>query len=283
MIIYKRCSEVTMEDIFEAFSQGFADYIIKMSIPKDFFEKRFFGPEGNSPEYSFIAYDDKRPIGVVLGGIKSYEGLKTIRCGALAVVVEYRGMGVSKKLMELHKNEAAAQGCKQMFLEVIVGNERAISFYNKLGYEKIYDMYFYTLKDAAALVNKYEFNIEIKNIGIEALKVVRERIRDIHINWQNDMDYIEKLEGQVTLGAYINNKLVGAVSANKNTRINFIYVENSFRNRGIGTNLILRAASELELMKITAAIPNNSSITGFLKHLGFEKDKLSQYEMYYTL
>lgn len=283
MIIYKRCSEVNMEDVFEAFNQGFSDYIIKLSMPKDFFASRFFGPEGNSLEHSFIALDDKRPIGVVLGGIKDYEGLKTMRCGALAVISEYRGAGVSKKLMELHRDEAVAMGCRQMFLEVIVGNDRAVSFYKKLGYEKIYDMSFYTLKDAASLVNKHELNIEIKKIGIATLRAVRERAMDIHINWQNDMEYIEKLENQVTLGAYIDNKLVGAVSANKNTRINFIFVENSLRNKGIGTNLILRAAKELELAKITAAIPNNSSIAGFLKRSGFAKDSLAQYEMYYTL
>lgn len=283
MIIYKRCSEVNMEDIFEAFDRGFSDYIIKLSMTKDFFVARFFGPEGNSLEHSFIAFDDKRPIGVVLGGIKDYEGLKTMRCGTLAVVPEYRGAGISKKLMELHRDEAVAMGCRQMFLEVIVGNDRAISFYKKLGYEKIYDMYFYTLKDAVSLVNKHELNIEIKKIGIATLRAVRERAGDIHINWQNDMEYIEKLENQITLGAYIDNRLVGAISANKNSRINFIYVENSQRNKGIGTNLILEAARELELSKITAAIPNNSSMAGFLKHSGFEKDNLAQYEMYYTL
>lgn len=269
-----------MDDVFEAFNQGFADYIIKLNMTKDFFTSRFFGPEGNSLEHSFIALHDKNPIGVVLGGIKDYEGLKTMRCGTLAVVPEYRGTGVSKRLMELHRDEAVAKGCRQMFLEVIVGNNRAISFYKKLGYEKIYDMSFYTLKDAASLVNKYDLNIEIKKIGIATLRSVRERIRDIHINWQNDMEYIEKLEGQVTLGAYIDNKLVGAVSANKNTRINFIYVENSQRNKGIGTNLILEAARELELSKITAGIPNNASLAGFLKHSSFEKDNLAQYEMY---
>lgn len=283
MIIYKRCSEVNIDDIFEAFSLGFADYIIKQNIPKDFFIKRFLGVEGNSLEHSFLAYDDNRPIGVALGGIKNYEGIKTIRCGTLAVIPDYRGTGVSQKLMELHKNEAIDQECRQMFLEVIVGNDRAISFYYKLGYEKIYDLYYYTLKEAAALTNKHKLNIEIKNIGIEELRAVRERIKDIHINWQNVMEYIEMSEGQIILGAFINNKLVGAVSVNKNTRINFIYVENPLRNKGIGTNLIIKAAEELKLSKITAGIPNNASIQGFLRHSGFTKDKLSQYEMYYTL
>jgi predicted N-acetyltransferase YhbS len=116
MIIYKRCSEVNIDDVFEAFSQGFSDYIIKLSMSRELFIKRFFGVEGNSLEYSFIAYDDDKPTGVVLGGIKNYEGIKTIRCGTLAVIPDYRGKGISQRLMELHKEEAVSQDCKQMFL-----------------------------------------------------------------------------------------------------------------------------------------------------------------------
>lgn len=283
MITYKRCSEVNIDDVFEAFSLGFSDYIIKMNIPKDFFIKRFFGVEGNSIEHSFVAFENSRPIGVVLGGIKNYEGIKTIRCGALAVIPDYRGMGVSQKLMELHKNEALGHGCRQMFLEVIAGNDRAINFYNKFGYEKIYDLYYYTLEDASKLKSRNKLNMEIKNIETAELGTLREKAGEVHINWQNDMEYIEMSEGQITLGAFIDNKLAGAVSVNRNTRINFIYVEKAFRNNGIAAGLVVKSAQELQLSKITAGVPNNAVIQGFLKHTGFTKDKLSQYEMYYSL
>jgi ribosomal protein S18 acetylase RimI-like enzyme len=97
------------------------------------------------------------------------------------------------------------------------------------------------------------------------------------------MEYIEMSEEQLTLGAFMDNKLIGVISVNKSSRINFIFVENSFRNSGIGTNLLLKAVEELKLSKITMGLPNNASIHGFLKHLDFEKDKLSQFEMYFTL
>ncbi len=283
MITYRRCSDAIIDDILEAFSQGFSDYIIKINMPKELFEKRFFGVEGNSLKHSFIAYDDNRPIGIVLGGIKNYEGINTIRCGTLAVIPDYRGKGVSQRLMELHKEEALSQKCMQMFLEVIVGNERAISFYNKLQYEKIYDLYYYTLKDTSKLINRCKMNIEIKAVGNKILRTARDKIRDIHINWQNDLEYIEMSEGQLTIGAFFDNKLVGVISANKNSRISFIFVENAFRNKGVGRNLLIKAVEELKLPKITIGLPNNASIQGFLRHLGFDKDKLSQYEMYYTL
>src|SRR5690554_4477018 len=144
MISYKRCIEVSEDVIFQAFQIGFSDYIIKFDMPKDFFMKRFFGPEGNSLEYSVIALDGDKPVGLNLGGIKIYEGIKTLRCGALCIHPDYRGTEVGKKLFELHKEIAMENDCKQMFLEVIVGNDRAINFYKKKGYAKVYDIVYYS-------------------------------------------------------------------------------------------------------------------------------------------
>lgn len=45
MIQYKRCSEVNIDLVYEAFRDGFSDYIIKMEVSKEDFIKRFFGPE----------------------------------------------------------------------------------------------------------------------------------------------------------------------------------------------------------------------------------------------
>ena len=131
MFRYKRCTEVDTDAIYEAFIAGFSDYIIKIDMSKDNFQKHFFGPRGNSHEYSVIAFDDRKPIGLILGGIKVYEGLKTLRCGALCVLPGYRELKSATKLFDLHREIAMENNCSQMLLGVIVGNERAINFYRK--------------------------------------------------------------------------------------------------------------------------------------------------------
>lgn len=280
MLQFKRCTEVSMNSIYSAFSIGFSDYIIKLEMPQNFFEKRFFGPEGNSLEHSFIALDDEKAIGVILGGIKYYEGVKTIRCGTLAVAPEYRGSGVSQKLMELHRKEALKYQCQQLFLEVIVGNDRAINFYKKLGYEKIYDLIYFSYEDINSIKEKCKFQLSIHPLDIKELKTAAQSVKAVHINWQNDLDYIEKMDGQISLGAYVGHKLVGVISVNKSTRINFIWVDENMRYNGIGTSLIKAAAKELGLSKLSLGFPNNSSIQGFVTHIGFKKDSVTQYEMY---
>ncbi|MGG0120133.1 GNAT family N-acetyltransferase [Bacillus paranthracis] len=279
MIQYKRCSEVNIDLVYEAFRDGFSDYIIKMEVSKEDFIKRFFGAEGNSLEHSFLALDGDKPVGVILSGIKVYESIKTMRCGTLAIHPNYRGIGVSQKVFELHKEEAIQNECKQLFLEVIVGNDRAIRFYNKLGYEKVYDLSYYNLKDMTKIIHKECKGIEVKQLEFAAFKVEIQKWLHFHINWQNDMDYIEKTNNSF-YGAYVNNDLKGSICINEQGKISFIFVDKDYRNRSIGSKLLQVARDELNLESLSIGFPNNNLLEGFLKKTGFEKNSLAQYEMY---
>ncbi|EOO20246.1 MULTISPECIES: GNAT family N-acetyltransferase [Bacillus] len=282
MIQYKKCSELSIDLVYEAFKDGFSDYIIKMEVSKEEFIKRFFGPEGNSLEHSFLALDGDKSVGVILGGIKVYESIKTMRCGTLAIHPNYRGVGISQKLFELHKEEAIQNGCKQLSLEVIVGNDRAIHFYNKLGYEKVYDLSYYNLNDLTKIMNKDCKGIGVKQLEFPTFKVEIQKWLNFHINWQNDIDYIEKTNNTF-YGAYIDNRLKGSVCVNEQGKISFIFVDKDYRNSSIGTKLLQVAIKELKLTSLTIGFPNNSLLEGFLKKCGFEKNSLSQYEMYLLL
>lgn len=46
MIQYKRCSEINIDLVYEAFRDGFSDYIIKMEVSKGDFIKRFLVLKG---------------------------------------------------------------------------------------------------------------------------------------------------------------------------------------------------------------------------------------------
>ncbi|QPW48476.1 GNAT family N-acetyltransferase [Bacillus thuringiensis] len=282
MIQYKRCSEVSIDLVYGAFKDGFSDYIIKMDVSKEDFIQRFFGPEGNSLEHSFLALDGDKSVGIILGGIKVYETIKTMRCGTLAVHPEFRGIGVSQKLFELHKEAAIQNECQQLFLEVIVGNDRAIHFYNKLGYEKVYDLSYYNLNDVTKLTNKDNKNIEVQRLEFQTFKLEIQKWLNFHINWQNDIDYIEKTNNTY-YGAYVDNDLKGSVCVNEQGKISYIFVDKDYRNIGIGMKLLQVARVESNLSSLSIGFPNNSLLEGFLKKSGFKKNSLAQYEMYLLL
>lgn len=283
MFTYKKCSEANEDAIFEAFQLGFSDYIIKLQLPKGGFFKHFFGPEGSNLEYSFIAFDDEQPVGLILGGIKVYEGVKTIRCGGFCIAPDYRGTEISSKLFNLHRNLALDNNCKQMLLEVIVGNDRAINFYKKKGYKKAYDLVYYCHNKLSEFNGDLPEGIIVKRIDIDALQNLRSKIKDIHINWQNDLDYVRKIEGQVHYGVYENTDMIGALSIHSSGRINFLWVDSKLRNKGIGRGLIENAVRELNLKKLNINFPNNYSLEKFVQTLNFTKDAISQYEMYISL
>lgn len=279
-IRYKRCSDVEEGFIYQAFQDGFSDYLVKFNFSKAEFIKRFFGPEGNGKEHSFIAFYEEEPVGEILGGIKNYESVKTMRCGALAISPEYRGTGISQRLFELHRDEAIKNDCKQLFLEVIVGNERAINFYKKLGYEKIYDIVYFTNDDLSQLSNR-STNIEMKIKEMEFTEF-QKRIQkwNYHINWQNDIDYLSKINNNTYYGAYLNSGFIGGLSIHSNGNISFLMVDKELRGNGIGTLLLQAAYKNLGLPRMLAGFPNNSLLEGFFKKQGFHKGSLAQYEMY---
>ena len=80
-ITYKLATQVADDAIYEAFMTGFSDYIIKLQMEKELFFDRFFGPEGNTKMLTHVAFDEDLPVGIILGGIRDYDGQKTLRCG----------------------------------------------------------------------------------------------------------------------------------------------------------------------------------------------------------
>jgi ribosomal protein S18 acetylase RimI-like enzyme len=283
MIFYKLCSESNLDDVYEAFKIGFSDYMIKLDMPKEMFIKRFLGPEGNDLSISYIAFDGSSPVGLILGGIKEYEGIKTMRCGALCIHPDYRGKGVSQNLLKLHKETAIDNNCRQLFLEVIVGNDRAFALYKKYGYEKIYDLCYYSCSNPLELLEKSNATHEIKQISFNEMSKIALQIQDIHINWQNDFDYIEKSEGQVHYGAYQNEELAAVLSGQPSGRINFIWVRPDCRLKGIARRLLCSYISEYNPQKLALSFPNNSKLAGFASYIGFKLDNIKVYEMYLTL
>lgn len=280
MIHYKRCSDVRMEDIHTVFHSGFSDYIMKVDIPFDAFIERFFGPEGNQLQHSFIAYSSELPVGLMLGGYQEYEGLPTLRCGAMAIHPDFRGKEIAQKLFQLHQEEGKIIGCKQLFLEVIVGNDRAISFYKKVGYQKVYALKYFTLDNLDILFSRENAEINVGTITLEDIMEINNRLLDIHINWQNNLQYLSKLKDVEYYGIIGEGGLVGYISIGKTGKLYQLWVDPIERGKGIASNLVIHAVRSLALEKIFSSFPNNASLEGFSRRIGFVENPLSQYEMY---
>lgn len=85
---------------------------------------------------SVISYVDNKPAGL----INCFEGFSTFNCRPLLnihdfmVLKEFRGKGLSQKMLERVEEIALAKGCCKLTLEVLSENKVAKSSYEKFGF-----------------------------------------------------------------------------------------------------------------------------------------------------
>ena len=280
MFQYKCCNEVAANDIYAAFSIGFSDYMIKLNSTQEEFEKRFFGPEGNQLQHSFIAYDGIEPVGLVLGGIRTFRGKRTLRCGTLCIAPEYRGKGISEELMRLHFQVGKEEKCDDYFLEVIKGNDRAVNFYHKLGYLPSGSLRYYQKAISEPLTSNRLQGVNVLETAFETFEALRDQNCDIQVNWQNEIDAFRGSERHRYFAAFdANQMMLGVLALSIGGKIEMIFVDRLHLRKGIGRRLIEEASEKLALEKLYACVPDLIGYEQFLTHLGFAKDPLEQYEM----
>ena len=87
--------------------------------------------------FSVLCYVDEVPVGLV----NCFEGLSTFKCMPLinihdiAVVGDFRGLGLSQRMLGEVERIARHRGCCKITLEVLEGNEVAKNAYLKFGFD----------------------------------------------------------------------------------------------------------------------------------------------------
>lgn len=96
-----------------------------------------------------ILYHKGRAVGVVRGSKEEYEDLPIMNIGPLAIIPEYQGKGLGRRLLRASLNFAKEQSYDRTVLCVNAENERAKSLYIQEGFEQI----------EAVVCYRYDINI----------------------------------------------------------------------------------------------------------------------------
>ncbi|TCJ03191.1 GNAT family N-acetyltransferase [Cytobacillus praedii] len=134
MIEIKRLKDCTIEEGVEAWNTGFEGYYFDATTTADKFITRLV-QEGLSPNLSIVAFLDKKPIGIIKNGIREFNGQKLAWNGGTGVALELRKKGIGKMLMEETLSILNKEQVDYASLEAISDNSKAISLYEKMGYE----------------------------------------------------------------------------------------------------------------------------------------------------
>jgi len=160
----KKLSECCLIDVVKAWNDGFEGYYFDATTTVEKFISRLV-LEGLSPTLSLVAFKDEQPIGIVLNGIRHVQGQKIAWNGGTGIAAAFRKQGIGKALMDATMNVYREEGVDIATLEAISDNKKAISLYEKVGYQKVDQLEYLELKGA---VNS---DIEVSN-GSYIVKMV---------------------------------------------------------------------------------------------------------------
>lgn len=181
-------SELSSDELFEAFSAAFSDYEITLNRAE---HDKMLLRRGFNPELSFGAIADGRLVSFTCNGIGFYNGNLTAYDTGTGTLKEYRGKGLATEVFKESLPVLKKAGIRQYLLEVLQHNQPAVKVYMNLGFKVTREFnYFVTDKqNVQPPVAKIPAGLSISEIKFNELGDVYD-FWDYAPSWQNSFDAI---------------------------------------------------------------------------------------------
>ncbi|MDN7127998.1 GNAT family N-acetyltransferase [Pseudidiomarina terrestris] len=87
--------------------------------------------------FSLLAFVDDEPVGLAncVEGFSTFAAKPVMNIHDIAVIKDFRGQGIAKRLLQEVETLAQFRGCVKLTLEVLEGNEPAKLAYDKFGFK----------------------------------------------------------------------------------------------------------------------------------------------------
>jgi ribosomal-protein-alanine N-acetyltransferase len=120
------------------------------TLPEHYSDVFYYDVLDGFPEGFFVAELEGKVVGYIMNrvefgfsNIRGFSLTKKAHVVSVAVFQEHQRKGLGWALMEEGHNAMVAKGCKEVFLEVRVGNTPAVELYRKMGYSTAQRLYSY--------------------------------------------------------------------------------------------------------------------------------------------
>ena len=271
---------VSKVHIIRAFSRAFKDYEIQFN---DKHIKSMLDRRGFVPYLSFAAFNGDDIVAFTLNGIGDFNGISSAYDIGTGTVKEFQGMGLATKIFEHSIPYIKDKGIKQYLLEVLQQNIKAISVYNKLGFEVSREFYYFLRKNEEVdfKLNAKSFQFTIRQVKFDELKTVS-GFWNFYPSWQNSFDAINRNPNNFKIfGAFIEQQIIGYCLIEPDSGdITQIAVDKKHRRKGVAAHLLKEAIrfNLKDSIKIVNTDVNYNTMTEFLKSKNI-KVSGKQYEM----
>lgn len=279
---YQTLENVDTFCVYQAFLKAFSDYQVEVSMPFEAFETNL-RRNGYKPEVSVGAFEKGELVGIVLNGVRCWEGVDTIYDLGTGVVPAFRKRGITKEMLRMVQALCREQGIGRYQLEVIQENTAAVALYKKQGFQAVRSLYCYMAErdDREAGGRKPWKITQPQALAAEQWETVKS-FWDYLPSWQNSMEavcaiadsfaYILAEEAGDLIGYGIISKTSGDLVQ--------LAVKPEYRRRGVATAIMrhLQAQTASPKVRMINIDERDESLQAFLKQAGF-KMFVKQYEM----
>ena len=268
-------SNYSLSDLVTILNQGFEDYFIPIRFTDVMFTN-MLQKDGIDLSASRIVLADGEPCGIAL--IARRDALRASRLAAMGIAKATRGKGAGSRLLKQLIEEACDRGDKEMVLEVIEQNEPAVKLYRNHGFESVRRLLGFIRGDAHEdeVSNLLEIDMH------EMLTLIsKDGLPDLP--WQISGESVTRMNPPAR--AYRNGPAYIILSNPEAEHVIIwsLLVEREARGHGLGTT-ILKHVVALHAGKtwhVPALCPEE--LEKVFKRAGFEKEKLSQWQMKLSL
>jgi len=270
-------SEIPIAQIAEVFNKAFEGYFLPIQLTEQQMADKIKS-ENIKLELSVGATINDKLAGFILTGI-DVDHHKTISYNAgTGVIPEFRGLQLTEKMYGYLLPLLQKKNIRKHQLEVITQNLKALTIYQKIGYQ--------ISKTVTCFKGKVALPEKASSYEIVGIDLPHDSLVSSFWNhtptYQNTLSSINRNKTlHATLGIFVNKHLIGYITYAKGTgRIKQFGVHPNYRNNGIGHLLfyaVQQANPDSDLVLIN--IGNTDDIThSFLTKIGLAPI-IEQFEM----
>ena len=262
-------SNFPLPDLVRFLNQGFEGYFIPIQIQLvDFLN--MLRKDGIDLTASRVLITDDQPCGIALIARRGW----TSRLAAMGISTERRGKGAGSWFMEQLIEEARQRGEREMSLEVIEQNEPAVKLYQKSGFQTVQRLIGLIRKDAKEKEMGSLQEIDLREMG---RLISQHGLSDLP--WQLSGETIAQMNPPAQ--AYCHGQTYAAISNPdaEHVVIWSLLVEAGARGNGLGTHMLKRiiAKHRGKTWHVPTLFPEE--FENVFVRAGFEREKVSQWQM----
>jgi GNAT superfamily N-acetyltransferase len=279
----RRLSACSFDEAVKAWNEGWQGYFVHLDLSLDRYISRLHW-EGLSPEFSLMAFYEKRPVGFLLNGIRQDVGRRVAWNGGTGVSPDFRGRGIGKALLKAASKLYDELGIDVAMLEAISINDRAISLYRQFGYEIVDRLVF--LQHEGRLDERIFIRPNSGSYSVARVAPYAVGQLEFYQNlapWQAHWQSLSRYKGRALIVSDVSGAPVGYAlykkTCDEQGRIEKIELYQCVARPGADAEAILGcalqslyAAAELECTRGTYNLSNANEVARMLLEAGFAPD-----------